>query len=81
MSDDARRLAVRLHGRGLAVPARIALEALRPLRPLIGAGLTFGSGFLPVPATAVERLRTDAAWDELAAAIDPPRDECPTSEG
>lgn len=81
MSDDVRRLATQLRGRGLAVPALIALGALRPLRPLIGAGLTFGSGFLPVPATAVERLRTDAAWDELAAAIDPPRDECPTAEG
>ena len=81
MSDVARRLATQLRGRGLAVPARIALDALAPLRPLIGAGLTFGSGFLPLPASAVDRLRTDAAWDELASAIDPPRDECPTSEG
>lgn len=81
MTHDARRLAAQLRRRGLAVPARIALDALRPLRPLIGAGLTFGSGFLPVPTSAVDRLRTDAAWDDLAAAIDPPRDECPTSEG
>ena len=81
MSDGMRRLAEQLRSRGLAVPTRIALDALRPLRPLIGAGITFGSGFLPLPAPAVERLRTDATWDELAAAIDPPRDECPTSEG
>jgi hypothetical protein len=81
MSDDLRRLATQLRGRGLAVPTRIALDALQPLRPLIRAGLTFGSGFLPVPVSAVDRLGTDAAWDELAAAIDAPGDECPTSEG
>lgn len=81
MSDDARRLAAQLRGRGLAVPARIALDALRPLRPLIGASLTFGSAFLPVPPSAIQRLGTDLAWDDLVAAIDPPRDECPTSEG
>lgn len=81
MSENARALAGQLRRRGLAVPARVALEALRPLRPLIGAGITFGSAFLPIPASALERVRTDAAWDDLTTAIDLASDECLTSGG
>lgn len=81
MSDDIRRLAARLRRTGLAVPTRIALEALRPLRPLIGAGVTFGSGLLPIPAAVLDAAERETAWDELAATIDDDGDECPISEG
>lgn len=81
MSDDVRRIAAGLRSRGLAVPAGVALEALRPLRPLLAAGATFGAGFLPIPHTALDAVQTDAAWDEMASAIESDADECPISEG
>lgn len=80
-SDSAERsLAARLRRSGLAVPSRIALEALRPLRPLLAAAVALGSA-LPLPRTMVEAVGSDAAWDRLASAIDDGRDGCPTSEG
>lgn len=81
MSDEARRIAAGLRSRGLAVPAGVALEALRPLRSLVAAGAAFGGGFLPLPRAVLEAVQTDAAWDDLASAIESDVDECPISEG
>ena len=81
MSDEARAVAEALRRRGLGVPARLALEALGPFRPLIGAGITFGSGLLPIPRTAIDAVTSDAAWENFASVIENDRDGCPTSEG
>lgn len=81
MSEEAADRARRLRRTGLGVPARVALEALRPLRPLIAAGVVFGAGVLPIRDSAIRRLTGDEAWDDLADAMDRDVDECPTSEG
>jgi hypothetical protein len=82
MSEDVAEIARQLRRRGLAVPAAIALEALRPLRPLVDAGATFTGGWLPIPSVLRDATATDAGWDAVATALDDdPSDECPTSEG
>ena len=57
MSDGAtRRLADQLERRGLAAPARLLLDAHRPLTPLLS---DLGAAFGPLLGTALGRLADD----------------------
>ncbi len=59
MSDDAaRRLAVALERRGLAVPGRLLVDAHRPLAPLLS---DLSAAFGPLIASAAGRTGADLA--------------------
>jgi hypothetical protein len=76
MTDDpTRELSAELRRRGLAAPARLLLEAHRPLRPLLDQAATFLTPTLgrvlgrrsdPVVAA----LSADEAYDRLLAALE-----------
>lgn len=65
-----------LRRRGLAAPARLLLEAHRPIRPLLSDVATFlGPILAPVlgrhASTLQESLDSDGAYDELLSGLDP----------
>lgn len=64
--DPAETLATEIQRRGLAAPARLLLDAHRPLRPLLGHAATFLAPILsPLLGRRVDVLR--ASFDEPAA--------------
>jgi hypothetical protein len=70
-------MAEALRRRGLDLPARLLLDAHRPLRPLLSQVATFLSpGLRPLAGSrldAVEQALTDdAAYDRLLSALDEP---------
>ncbi|HET6381729.1 MAG TPA: hypothetical protein VFH63_11960 [candidate division Zixibacteria bacterium] len=74
-ADDPRQVAAALRRRGLDLPARLLLDAHRPLRPLLSQLATFISpGLRPLAGTrldAVEAaLADDAGYDRLLEALD-----------
>ncbi len=73
--DPARRLAEELGRRGLTVPARLLLDAHRPLAPLLsdlGAALLplVGMGHSPTTGNDDRRLDDGAAMERVIAEID-----------
>ena len=78
MSTDGNQpLIGELRRRGLDVPARLLLEAHRPLRPLVANALTFLSPLsrplLGARLDVVERaLEDDDAYDRLVRGLDEP---------
>jgi len=69
-----------LRRRGLHAPARLLLDAHRPLRPLLANALTFLSPLsrplLGARLEAVERaLASDADYDRLVRGLDEPAEE------
>jgi hypothetical protein len=74
-ADGPQQIADALHRRGLDLPARVLLDAHRPLRPLLSQLATFLSpGLRPLAGTrldAVEAaLRDEESYDDLLAALD-----------
>lgn len=74
MSDPSGSLARALRQRGLAAPARLLLEAHRPLRPLLAEAGAFLSPILqPLLGRrygGVQRiLEHDSAYDELIESL------------
>lgn len=69
-TESHEAVVVELRRRGLAAPARLLLDAHRPLRPLLTNALTFlsplGRPFLGARIDAIARtLDDDAAYDRL----------------
>jgi hypothetical protein len=74
-ADPTLELADELRRRGLAAPARLLLDAHRPLRPLLDEAATFlmptigrllGTGGMRIRAT----LADDATYDRLVARLE-----------
>jgi len=74
-ADGSADLAAEIRRRGLAAPARLLLEAHRPLQPLLGDLVTFMSPILrpllggratQLEATLVEDAGIDRLLEELA---------------
>jgi hypothetical protein len=76
MTDDpTRELSAELRRRGLAVPARLLLEAHRPLRPLLDQAATFLTPTLVRmfgrrSDAVIAALAADEAYDRLLAQLE-----------
>lgn len=73
--DPTEEVVAELRRRGLAAPARLLLDAHRPLRPLLGHLATFLAPTLrPLLGGRTARLASivedDAAYDRLLAQLD-----------
>jgi hypothetical protein len=73
--DAARALATELRRRGLAAPARLLLDAHRPLAPLISATATFLGPLMRAVAgrrggEVVALLEREDGLDRLVAALE-----------
>ncbi|MGH2357373.1 MAG: hypothetical protein ACRDGJ_05095 [Candidatus Limnocylindria bacterium] len=77
--DAAEELAEQLRRHGLATPARILLEAHRPMSPILADGATFLRPFLSALGPGARRagalLAEPGGLERLVARLAPDRDE------